>query len=61
MARPNALAIVKSTSEQLVAIVKSADSSPDKRQKQQQAIDATVDVDDIAHFCIGRLGRLATP
>lgn len=55
------MAIVKSTSEQLVAIVKSADSSPDKRQKQQQAIDATVDVDDIAHFCIGRLGRLATP
>lgn len=24
-------------------------------------VDATVDVDDIAHFCLGRFWRIATP
>jgi phospholipid transport system substrate-binding protein len=56
-----AVTFVKSTSEQLVAIVNSADPPKEKRRKLQQAIDATVDVGDIAHFCLGRFGRLATP
>jgi phospholipid transport system substrate-binding protein len=56
-----AVTFVKNTSEQLVAIVNSADPPKEKRRRLQQVIDATVDVDDIAHFCLGRFGRLATP
>jgi phospholipid transport system substrate-binding protein len=44
-----------------VAIVNSAGSPQDKRHRLEQVIDATVDVEDIGHFCIGRFWRLATP
>lgn len=56
-----AVAFVKNTSGQLVAIVNSAASPAEKRIQLQQVIDSTVDVDDIALFCIGRFWRLATP
>lgn len=56
-----AVAFVKSTSDQLVAIVNSPDSPPEKRRRLQPVIESTVDVDDIARFCLGRFWRIATP
>jgi len=58
---PRAVSFVKSTSEQLVAIVNSPDSPQEKRRRLQAVIEATVDVDDIARFCLGRFWRIATP
>jgi phospholipid transport system substrate-binding protein len=58
---PQAVGFVKSTSDRLVEIVNNAGSSQDKRRRLQAVIDATVDVDDIARFCLGRFWRIATP
>ena len=57
----DAVALVKRASDQLVAIVNGGGSPQDKRRALQGVIEATVDVDDIAHFCLGRFWRLATP
>jgi phospholipid transport system substrate-binding protein len=56
-----AITFVKSTSDQLVAIVNDGGSSQEKRRRLQEVIDTTVDVDDIARFCLGRFWRIATP
>jgi len=56
-----AVAFIKSTSDRLVVVVNSAASPAEKRVQLQQVVDATVDLDDIAHFCIGRFWRLAKP
>jgi phospholipid transport system substrate-binding protein len=56
-----AVTFVKSTSDRLVAIVNNPDSPQEKRRQLQAVIDATVDVDDIARFCLGRFWRIATP
>ena len=56
-----ATAFVKSTSEQLVAIVNSADPPNEKRRRLRAVIDSSVDLDDLAHFCLGRFWRIATP
>jgi len=56
-----AVIFVKSTSDQLVAIVNSPDSPQETRRRLQAVIDATVDVDDIARFCLGRFWQIATP
>jgi phospholipid transport system substrate-binding protein len=56
-----AVAFVTSTSDQLVAIVNSSDSPQEKRRRLQVVIAASVDVDDIARFCLGRFWRIATP
>ena len=56
-----AIAFVKGTSDQLVAIVNSADPPQQKRRRLKEVIDSTVDVDDIARFCLGRFWRIATP
>jgi len=56
-----AIGFVKSTSDRLVAIVNGAETPAERRTQLEQVVDATVDVDDIAHFCIGRFWRLATP
>jgi phospholipid transport system substrate-binding protein len=58
---PAAATFVKSTSDQLVAIVNSAASTHEKRHQLQEVIDTVVDVDDIAHFCLGRFWPIATP
>jgi len=56
-----AVTFVESTSAQLVAVVNGDGSPEEKRRRQQQVIEATVDVDDIARFCLGRFWRIATP
>ena len=56
-----AIAFVKTTSDRLVAIVNSAASPAEKRLRLETVIDSSVDVDDIARFCLGRFWRLATP
>ena len=59
-AAERAVAFVKSTSDQLVAVVNSADSPAEKRHRLQEVMAATVDVDNIARFCLGRFWRIAT-
>jgi phospholipid transport system substrate-binding protein len=56
-----AVTFIKSTSDRLVAVVNAGGSADDKRHRLQQVIDQTVDVDDIARFCLGRFWRTATP
>jgi hypothetical protein len=56
-----AVGFVKNTSEQLAAIVNSTASPQEMRDRLKKVIDSTVDVDDVARFCLGRFWRLATP
>src|ERR1700739_3467290 len=56
-----AITFVKNTSDQLVAIVNSPVSPLEKRRQLQAVTDSSVDVDDIARFCLGRFWRIATP
>jgi phospholipid transport system substrate-binding protein len=51
----------KNTSDQLVAIVNSADPPQEKRRRLHEAIDSLADVDDIARFCLGRFWHIASP
>ncbi len=55
-----AIALVRRTSEQLVAVVDSAGSPQEKSVRLRSIIESAVDVDDIARFCLGRFWRLAT-
>jgi phospholipid transport system substrate-binding protein len=55
-----AITFVKSTTDQLVGIVNSADPSQQKRRRLREVINSSVDVDDIARFCLGRFWRIAT-
>jgi phospholipid transport system substrate-binding protein len=57
---PDAVAFVRTTSDQLIAIVNAPGSRDDKRRRLQQVIDATVDVENVAHFCLGRFWQVAT-
>jgi phospholipid transport system substrate-binding protein len=56
-----AVSFVKTTSDQLVAIVNSEGSPEDKHRHLQTVIDSTVDVDHLARFCLSRFWRIATP
>ena len=57
-----AVGFVRSTSEQLAAIVDSSDLPQEMRDRLKDVIiDSTVDVDDVARFCLGRFWHLATP
>jgi phospholipid transport system substrate-binding protein len=47
--------------EQLVSVVNGPGGIPEKRQQMQKIVDASVDVDGIAQFCLGRFWRNATP
>lgn len=55
-----AVAFVKTTSEQLAAIVNSGGTSLEKRLRIRGVVDSTMDVDGIAHFCLGRFWRIAS-
>ena len=56
-----AVRFVKNTSEQLADIVNSTTSPQEMRDRLKKVVDSTVDVDDVARFCLGRFWRLATP
>jgi len=56
-----AAAFVKSTGDQLVAIVNGPGAAAAKRSAMTQVVNADVDVDGIARFCLGRYWRTATP
>ena len=56
-----AVAFVKSMSDQLVAIVNSTDSPREKRRRLKEIVVSSVDVGDIGPFCLGRFWRTATP
>jgi phospholipid transport system substrate-binding protein len=44
-----------------VAVVNGAGSPAETRRRLQEVIASTVDVDDIARFCLGRFWQIATP
>jgi phospholipid transport system substrate-binding protein len=56
-----AAALVRTTSDQLIAIVSASGSREDRRRRLKQVIDATVDIDDLARFCLGRFWQSAAP
>jgi phospholipid transport system substrate-binding protein len=56
-----ASAFVQQMGDKLVGIVNGAQSAADKRRALTQILEASVDVDGIARFCLGRFWRLATP
>jgi phospholipid transport system substrate-binding protein len=56
-----AVALVKTASDELVAIVNASGSREEKRRRLQQVIDAAVDIDGLGRFCLGRFWQTATP
>src|SRR5271157_2948138 len=56
-----ASAFVKATGDKLVAVVNGPGTPQQKRGTLTQIIEAAVDVDDVARFCLGRYWRNATP
>jgi phospholipid transport system substrate-binding protein len=52
---------VKNVGDRLVAVVNGPGSEREKRDKLTQIIDAGVDVDGVARFCLGRFWRSASP
>jgi phospholipid transport system substrate-binding protein len=55
-----ASAFVKATGDKLVAVVNGPESDREKRAKLTTIIDAAVDVDGVARFCLGRFWRNAS-
>lgn len=56
-----ATGFIRTTGQQLVAVINGAGSEAAKSAALAQVVDAKVDVDGIAKFCLGRFWRLATP
>jgi phospholipid transport system substrate-binding protein len=59
-ATERAVAFVKATGDKLVAVVNGPGSAAEKRQALTKILDAAVDVDGIARFCLGRFWRQAS-
>jgi phospholipid transport system substrate-binding protein len=55
-----ATAFVKSTGEQIVAIVNGASGERQKRVELARIVDAAVDVEGVARFCLGRYWQRAS-
>jgi phospholipid transport system substrate-binding protein len=53
-------AFVKTTGDQLVAIISGAGDQHQKRAELERVIDASVDIDGIGRFCLGRFWQRAT-
>jgi phospholipid transport system substrate-binding protein len=51
---------VKSTGNQLIAVINGNQSPADKRQTLAKIIDGAVDVNGVAQFCLGRFWRTAS-
>ena len=56
-----ASAFIQQTGDHLVGIINGNQSAGDKRHALTQILDAAVDVDGIAIFCLGRFWRTASP
>lgn len=56
-----AAALVKSTGDQLVAIVNGPGSVADKKPQLRRVVESAIDVEDIGRFALGRYWRVATP
>jgi phospholipid transport system substrate-binding protein len=56
-----AAAFVRTTGDKIVAVMRGAGSPDDKRRILGPIIDASIDVDGVAKFCLGRFWRTATP
>jgi phospholipid transport system substrate-binding protein len=60
-ATDKAAAFAKATGDKLVSVINGPGSDHDKRVALTRVIDATVDVDGVARFCLGRFWTQATP
>jgi phospholipid transport system substrate-binding protein len=60
-ANDKAAAFAKATGDKLVSVINGPGSDHDKRVALTRVIDATVDVDGVARFCLGRFWTQATP
>ncbi len=56
-----ARAFVQETARQLLSVINTNSSLPEKQKLIRPMIDARVDVDGIARFCLGRFWRTASP
>src|SRR3954469_14837021 len=56
-----ATAFIDRTARELAAVVNGPGSAGDKQAKLQAIVDRTVDVQEVARFCLGRFWRTATP
>lgn len=57
----SAVNLIQDTSDRLVKIANSSATREEKRERLRAVIDANVDVDEIARFCLGRFWTTATP
>ncbi len=60
-ANDKAAAFAKATGDKLVSVINGPGSDHYKRVALTRVIDATVDVDGVARFCLGRFWTQATP
>lgn len=56
-----AATFVRSTGDRIVAVMKGAGTIEEKRRILGPIIDASIDVDGLARFCLGRFWRSASP
>jgi phospholipid transport system substrate-binding protein len=56
-----AAAFIEQTGKDLTGVTNSPGAIADKQVQLQRVIDRTVDVDDVARFCLGRYWRTASP
>ncbi len=61
LAGDRAVAFIKTTTDHLVTVVNAPGTPQEKRRRLAVVLDAAVDLDDIARFCLGRFWRIATP
>jgi len=57
----HAAGLVKSVGDRLVAVVNGPEAERDKRAALTPIVDASVDVEGVARFCLGRFWRTASP
>jgi phospholipid transport system substrate-binding protein len=54
-------AFIRQVGDKLVAIVNGPGSLPEKKAQMTQIIDSSVDVENVARFCLGRFWNTASP
>jgi phospholipid transport system substrate-binding protein len=60
-AAAKAMTFMQQTGDRLVAVVNGSIPAANRRQALAQIIEATVDVNGVARFCLGRFWRTASP